>query len=74
MITEGRVYALITQTQSFDRLFINNMRIDNFSHIVIPHPAVPDALGVDNYRRPMLALIQTAGSIGAYFRFQPAGR
>jgi hypothetical protein len=68
----GRIYAPIRQTQTLNRLSANQMPLHNLIHIGQRHMAIPDGFGIDDNRRPMLTLIQTARAVNAHTPLQPA--
>ncbi len=74
MFTMRSIDTFIGQPESFDGFALHQVRFNNFNHIVRFHPAIPDAFGIDDYGRPVFALIQTPGAIGSHVRFQPARR
>ena len=62
------VQAIIRDAQSFDRpsahqVFANDLRAVLGLHIAIPHSA-----GINDHRRPVLALIETSGLVDAHRR------
>lgn len=59
--------------QSFNRLSLHDVRVDDFVHIGERDPAVPDGIGIHHQVRTMLALVKAAGLIGPHFSFQSAG-
>jgi len=50
---------------------MHDVLADNLRHIFRLHKSVPDPLWIDHNRRPMLALIQTAGLVRAHRSLQP---
>ena len=49
---------------------MHDVLADNLRHIFRLHKSVPDPLWIDHNRRPMLALIQTAGLVSPNLLFQ----
>ena len=65
MRTLGSIKAVISDDQPLDRPSRNEVFADNLRHVLDADVAVPDRLGINDYGRPMLALVETSGLVGA---------
>jgi hypothetical protein len=65
------VKAGIGQDQSLHWLSTYDVGFDNLIHIGRRDSAIPDRVRVHDQIRTMLALIQTAGLVGAYLPLEP---
>ncbi len=66
------VEAGICQLESFYWFATDDVRIDDFVHVVFGHMSIPDGVRVDDNIRAVLALVEAAGLVGADFAFQAA--
>jgi hypothetical protein len=73
MRTAFRIDALIRKPQPLYRPAAHKMLLHNLRRVRGLHVAVPDSFRVNNHRRPMLALIQTAGFVDADFAGETGG-
>ena len=67
-----RINALLRQNQPLHRHSADNVRFNDLVDIFRLHASVPNRIGIDDYRLPVLALIKTSGFIRAHFALQPA--
>jgi hypothetical protein len=65
------VNALFRQPQAFYRPAVDQVLFDNLRSILRPYMAIPNRFGIDHHRRPMLALVKTAGFVDAHLGAQP---
>ena len=72
MLAGFRVQAGVGKTESLDRLPVNDVRFDDLVDIGVGDVSIPDGLGVDHNRRPVLALIEAAGLVRADSSLQSA--
>jgi hypothetical protein len=55
-----RVDALVGEAQALNGTAVDQMLLDDFGGIFWLDVAVPDGFGIDDYRRPVFALIQAS--------------
>jgi len=60
-----RIEAGIGEPQTFHGTAMDEVLAHNFIDIFEPHKTIPDSLGIDDDGRPMLALVEAAGLVGA---------
>jgi hypothetical protein len=60
-----RIEAGIGEPQAFHGTAMDKVFAHNLIDIFKPHKAIPDGLGIDHDGRPMLALVEAAGFVGA---------
>jgi len=65
------VEAGIGEQKALDRTAVNEVLADNLVNIFRVDEAVPDGVGIDDHHGTVLALVETAGFVGADFAFQP---
>jgi hypothetical protein len=53
------------ESQPLHRAAMHQVLVDDLIYIFKPDKAIPDSLGIDHNRRTMLALVETAGLVGA---------
>ena len=63
----------LCQAQPLHRAAVLHMLLNDLRDILRLDKAIPDRLGVNDHRRPVLALIQAAGFVGTHGRFQTCG-
>ncbi len=68
--TTRRVDAIFGQHQALHGFSVHNVGLDNFFHIIELHMPIPDRIGIDHNRRPVFALIETSGHVGANTLFE----
>ena len=73
MRTALRVHALICQAQPLHRPPAYKMFFHNLCRVLWPHMAIPNRFRINHHRRPVLALVQTAGFIDAHAARQSCG-
>src|SRR3954453_12969964 len=59
------VNAGILHDEPFDRPAADYVRVDDLVHVIDGDMSVPDALGIDDQVRTVLALVEASGLIGA---------
>jgi hypothetical protein len=69
--TGGGVDAAFRQAEALDRPPVDQVLADDLLDIADGYRPVPDLLGVDDHRGPVLALIEAAGFVGAHARLEP---
>jgi hypothetical protein len=65
------VQAGIGQPQALHRTAVQQMLLNDFSHVPGMHKAVPDGVGIDHHDRSVLALVETAQLIRPDLSLQP---
>ena len=65
MRTPFCIQAGLGNHQSLYRQVADDVRFNDFVHIIRRDSAIPDCLRIDHNRRPVLTLIKTAGFVGA---------
>jgi len=68
-----RVQNFVRDAQAFDWAVVQDVRLNNFVHVLRAYPAIEDAFRIDHYRGPKLTLIQAARFVCAY-QLNPALR
>src|SRR5690348_7551410 len=71
MFTGIRIQALIADQQAHYRFAADDVRLHNFVDIGRLHVSIPHRLRINHQVRPMLALVQASGLIGAHPPFKP---
>lgn len=66
MRTTGSVEALVGYEEALDGLAVHDVRVDDLFHIVRRNASIPNTVGINDYRRAVLALIEAARHIGAH--------
>jgi hypothetical protein len=66
------VQALVFQHQALNRTPADNVGVHDFIHVRQRDSAIPDGLGIDHEIRPVFALVQAAGLVGAHSTLQTA--
>ena len=69
VFTPSRIETLIPQAQSLHWPAADNVRLDNFIHVIGRDKAVPDRLWVNDEIRAVLALIEAAGLVCSHASF-----
>jgi hypothetical protein len=64
------IQAGIGQAKALDWLSANNVAVDDLVDVGFGDVAVPDGVGIHHYVRPVFALIEASGLVGAYPAFQ----
>jgi len=64
MFATRRIQARRHEHQSLYRFAAHNVRVDDFVNVRLGHASIPNGLRVDNYSRPVLALIKAPRLIG----------
>src|SRR5262245_64110013 len=72
MLARAGVYAGVGEPQTLDRPSADDVRFDDFFDIGLGDAAVPDGVRIDDHRRAVFALIETAGAVGANRAIQTA--
>jgi len=65
MLASRFVQAFVSDPKALDRVVSHNVGFDDFLYIRESDIAVPDCFGIDHDRGAVLALVETAGFIGA---------
>src|SRR5438270_9060459 len=65
MLATLGVDALISHHQTLDRHAAQEVRFDDFVHVLSPHAAIPDRVGIDHQVGSMLALVEASGLVSA---------
>jgi len=65
--------ARIGQTQPLHRPAIHQVLLHNLCGIFRLHMPIPDGLGIDDHRGPVLALVQASGLVDAHGISQAGG-
>jgi hypothetical protein len=65
--------ALVGQAQAFHGPAAHQMLLHNLRGIRGLHMAVPDGLGINHHRRPVLALVKAKRFVDAHFGAQAGG-
>jgi len=68
----GSIEAVVSNPKSLHRLAVHNVRFDDLLNIGGRHLPIPHAVGIHDYGRSMLALIQASGHVGAHALPEPA--
>jgi hypothetical protein len=66
------VEARVGEPQAFDGQSTDDMRVYDFIDVRFRDVPVPNCFRIDDYVRPVLALVEAAGLIGAHPAFQSA--
>ena len=74
MWTALYIQAGVRSPETLYRLIADDVGFDDLVYVSCANMAVPDRIGIDDYVRPMLALVQAAGFVGADGAFNPALR
>ena len=61
-----RVQNFVRYAQALDRAVVQDVRLNNFVHVLRAYPAIENAFRIDHYRGTKLTLIQAAGFVCAY--------
>jgi hypothetical protein len=64
------VEAGVSEQKTLDRTAVDEVLADNLANIFRVDEAVPDGVGIDDHYGAVLALVETAGFVGADFAFQ----
>jgi hypothetical protein len=65
------VEAGVGEQKALDGTAVDEVLADNLINIFRVDEAVPDGVGIDDHYGAVLALVETAGFVGADFAFQP---
>jgi hypothetical protein len=65
------VEAGVGEQKALDRTAVDEVLADNLVNVFYVDEAVPDGFGIDDYNGAVLALVETAGFVGADFALQP---
>ena len=71
MLARLGVEAILKQSETCDGLAANNVRIDDFGYILQLDVSIPDAFGVDDDIRAVLALIEASRLVGSDSGVEP---
>jgi hypothetical protein len=66
MLASGGVEAGVSDSEAFDWLVGNDVRLHDFRDISERDMAIPYCLGIDDHGGPVLALIEASGLVGTY--------
>ena|SRR5215469_4716552 len=72
MFTDRGIQALVFQPESFHRTSTHDVGFNDLVYITQRDSSIPDGFGINHNVWPMLALIETAGVIGANPALQSA--
>jgi len=67
------IQNLVGDAQPLDRMTVDNVRFDNFLHVLRPNSTVKNAVGINSHGRSKFTLIQASGLVRAH-QFQSALR
>lgn len=67
VLARRRVQARVSQAESLDRRAAEDMRVDNLADVGLGDVSVPDGVGLDHDIWAVLALIEAARLVRAYF-------
>ena len=68
------VQAGFGQPETFNGLAADDVRVDDFFDIGLSDVSIPNGIGIDDEVWAVLALIETAGLVGAHFALESAFR
>jgi hypothetical protein len=72
VLTNGSIYAGISQSEALNWLATDNVAVNDFVHICRCDATIPDRVRVDHNIRPVFALIEAARLIRPYSSLQSA--
>jgi hypothetical protein len=72
MFAGCRVQARVGEAKPLDRFAAQDVRVYDLVYIGLCDVSVPNCFGINHDVRPVLALVEATGLIGAYSALQPA--
>jgi hypothetical protein len=70
----GSVEALVGYQEALDGLAVHDVRVDDLFHIVRRNASIPNTIGINDYCRAVLALIEASRHVGAHSFLESAQR